>query len=87
MRALLILVIANLCAAPAFADGEQDAATLTRAGIMGTKWAIDCSKPASKSNQHFSYRVRADGVPVESYFARGREVERELRNVQPISSD
>lgn len=86
IRFIVAAGFACICAAPVFA--ADDVAHLTRSGLVGTKWAVDCSKPVGNGNYHLAYRVSAKGVPVEVLFtAPGNEKARELRNVQVISDE
>ena len=86
MRTAPIAVLLSLCATPAFAGPDGDA--LTKADLIGTKWALDCTKPASATNYHLSYSVAASGVPVETLrTTAGADKVRELRNVQSISDE
>ena len=85
-RTVLLLGFVTLCALPAFAG--EDSVALTSAGLIGTNWAIDCSKPADATNYHLSYSVGANGIPVEAMrSAAGADKIRELRNVQLISDE
>ena len=86
MRVILLLGLASLCATPTFAG--PDGVALTNAGLIGTHWAIDCSKPASGENYLLSYSIGPNGVPVEAMqSAPGADKVRELRNVQIISTE
>jgi hypothetical protein len=84
-RSLLILFGAGLLAAPASAN--DDVAALTKGGLMGSEWAIDCSKPMSATNYYLSYGVGPNGGPVEQLRSTDINTARELRNVQPISAE
>jgi len=84
-RSVLILLCASLLATPAIAS--DDIAVLTRDGLIGTNWAVDCSKPISATNYRISYSVGPSGVPVETLRWTGGEKARELRNIQAISAE
>ncbi len=61
---------------------KEDADTLTKAGIAGTTWAIDCAKPPSKTNYYLFYRVSPSGIPNETQNTIPEaEKVRELKNV------
>lgn len=86
MRSALIAGLVIVCATPAFAGQDGDA--LTKAGLIGTNWALDCTKPASETNYHLLYGVAPSGIPVETLRTTpGADKVRELRNVQSISDE
>jgi hypothetical protein len=75
-----------LWAVPALSN--EDADTLTKAGIAGTTWAIDCANPPSKTNYYLFYGISPSGIPNETQTTiPGAEKVRELRNVQIISDE
>lgn len=83
-RVMMVLVGAALFAAPAFAN--DDVAVLTKYGLIGSKWAVDCSKPMSASNYYLSYRVGPSGSPLQILKSTKLDQARELRNVQAITA-
>lgn len=86
MRTMLLAGFVALCTTPVFAG--QDEAALTKAGLLGTKWALDCAKPASETNYHLSYSLAPSGAPAETLRTiAGADKVRELRNVQVISDE
>lgn len=82
---LPFLIGVGLFATPVVAN--DDATALTKDGLMGTVWAIDCSKPLSASNYYVSYSVGPSGAPVETLRSANADKARELRNVQAISAE
>jgi len=84
----LIVAAGLACGCAAIAFAADDVAALKKSGLIGTKWAVDCSKPESNSNYHLAYRVSAKGVPTEVLITTaGNDKARELRNVQVISDE
>jgi hypothetical protein len=66
----LLLAAGVLLAQGAAAQSVAD--TATRWGLIGT-WSVDCSKPASGSNGHLIYLVRAGKVVHERDFGDRRD--------------
>ncbi len=61
------------------ARGETVAESMARWGLIGT-WAMDCSRPPSRSNVHLSYVARGEGrVFHERNFGGQRDSSREIR--------
>ena len=85
MRGTMVLAGALFFAAPAFASND-DISVLTRYGLIGSHWAVDCSKPMSASNYYASYSVGPNGSPVQTLRTPQSEKVREMRNVQAISA-
>ena len=83
-RVMKVLIGATLFAAPALAS--NDVAVLTKYGLIGSKWAVDCSKPMSASNYYASYTVGPNGSPVQTLRTTQSEEVREILNVQAISA-
>ena len=57
---ILAFLVAALVAPVQAAEAQNITETLSRWGLIGT-WALDCSKPASSGNGHFSYVIRRAG--------------------------
>lgn len=60
------------------ARGETVAETMARWGLIGT-WAMDCSRPPSRSNFHLSYVARGEGRVFHERDLGGLRDSREIR--------
>jgi hypothetical protein len=56
----IALMLAALVASTQIAAAQNPADAARRWGLLGA-WALDCSKPASRSNGYLSYVVRTPG--------------------------
>jgi hypothetical protein len=59
--ASLLAIVLVLQALPVSAQNADMAATARQWGLLGT-WAVDCAKPASRSNGYLSFVTRSRGV-------------------------
>jgi hypothetical protein len=75
------LALALSTTMPSFAMAASPGDT----GLPGTKWAMDCSQPASSSNYHLAYSINKDDNLVETLIGGDKPQNRPLRNVQIIS--
>jgi hypothetical protein len=79
----LVTALTLAAAVPAGSSETTPMAT----GLPGTSWAMDCTKPASTTNNYADYNVSSDGRLVETLRTSEDQPARKIRNIQIISKN